>query len=442
MLTELKLTNFRIFDDEVTVRFRPITVLIGRNSSGKSSIIKFLLMLQQSLDGGSAQFLDSYGDNVNLGLFSDLKNSLTKKRNLIFELTAEDIVDQPVYAISNYLEETGVKPFGKPLFKGGGSVSYNPDSPNRQAYFQLVDKSSNRNLIRSSPALLYGSQFWNDPPHPVIPDLPPFEKNVIRSIEEQERARVAIDQQMISFRRWTVETMLVDFLRHRIRSLRHLSPVREESRRVIETSSRPADYVGQTGQFALPHLQEIMSRDSKNRRIILRHMKKIAGIDDVRFDTSLGFVTRALGRNSTTGAEVLIADFGFGVGQCLPVLVQGLIMDPHTTLMVEQPEAQLHPTAQLELGSYFADLWIERKVGSIIETHSDNILLRLRRLIAIGELPHEDVSVAYFDFDEANGNMPVIKNLDINKDGSMGDGLPMEFFGADIIESLNLGAGM
>ena len=35
MLTELKLSNFRIFDDEVTVRFRPITVLIGRNSSGK-----------------------------------------------------------------------------------------------------------------------------------------------------------------------------------------------------------------------------------------------------------------------------------------------------------------------------------------------------------------------------------------------------------------------
>ena len=48
MLTELKLSNFRIFNDEVTVRFRPITVLIGRNSSGKSSIIKFLLMLQQS----------------------------------------------------------------------------------------------------------------------------------------------------------------------------------------------------------------------------------------------------------------------------------------------------------------------------------------------------------------------------------------------------------
>ena len=115
-------------------------------------------------------------------------------------------------------------------------------------------------------------------------------------------------------------------------------------------------------------------------------------------------------------------------------------MAPQTTLMVEQPEAQLHPTGQLELGSFFADLWTQRKVGSIIETHSANILLRLRRLIAKGELCNQDVSVAFFTFDEDNGNMPVVKNLDIKEDGSMEAGLPMEFFGADIIEGLQLGA--
>ena len=115
-------------------------------------------------------------------------------------------------------------------------------------------------------------------------------------------------------------------------------------------------------------------------------------------------------------------------------------MPPHTSLMVEQPEAQLHPTAQLELGSFFADLWIQRKVGSIIETHSRNILLRLRRLIARGELSHEDVTVAFFTVDEQDRNMPIVKNLDINEDGSMEAGLPMEFFGADIMEGLKIGA--
>ena len=114
-------------------------------------------------------------------------------------------------------------------------------------------------------------------------------------------------------------------------------------------------------------------------------------------------------------------------------------MEEHSTLMVEQPEAQLHPTAQLELGGYFADLWSKRKIGTIIETHSGNILLRLRRLIARGDLSHEDISVAYFTFDETNGK-PVVKNLNVNDDGSMQAGLPMEFFGADVFEGLRLGA--
>ena len=135
-----------------------------------------------------------------------------------------------------------------------------------------------------------------------------------------------------------------------------------------------------------------------------------------------------------------IADYGFGVSQCLPIFVQGAIMAPHTALMVEQPEAQLHPTAQLEMGTYFADLWTQRKVTSIIETHSDNILLKLRRLIAKEELSHKDVSVAFFTFDDNKNNMPVIRNLDINQDGSIEPGLPMEFFGANIIEGMKLGA--
>ena len=51
----------------------------------------------------------------------------------------------------------------------------------------------------------------------------------------------------------------------------------------------------------------------------------------------------------------------------------------------------------------------------------------------------EDVSVAFFTFDEENNNMPMIKNLDINEDGTMQPGLPMEFFGRNIIEGIRLG---
>ena len=440
MLTELRLTNFRIFDDEITVRFRPITVLIGRNSSGKSSIIKFLLMLQQSLDLGRSQFLTAEGEKVDLGLFSDLKNTNSSKRNLKFEFSVEDIADEPEFPISQYLSIIGTSNYGKLVYKAGGSVSYSSRSSMARADFIVMDRVSGKNLIRVSPPNLDDSRFW-DRPSPSAPyNSDSINGSLGKSANDHGRYDRNVDRRFMPLRRWVAETTIIDTVSHQISSSRHLLPVRDESQRVIVTTSWPRDDVGQTGRFALPHLHEIIRHHPDKYKFILPHLKNIAGISDVKFDTSSRYIARAMGINRITGAEVPIADFGFGVGQCLPIIVQGAIMDPYTTLMVEQPEAQLHPTAQLELGSYFADLWKQRKVASIIETHSDNILLRLRRLIAKGDLSHEDVSVAYFTFDEENRNMPIIKNLDINEDGSMEAGLPMEFFGADVIEGLKLGA--
>ena len=56
MLTELKLANFKLFPDEATVRFRPITVFIGGNNAGKAAIIDFLTLLQQTPENSPYQF--------------------------------------------------------------------------------------------------------------------------------------------------------------------------------------------------------------------------------------------------------------------------------------------------------------------------------------------------------------------------------------------------
>ena len=232
---------------------------------------------------------------------------------------------------------------------------------------------------------------------------------------------------------------LSNTLQYEINSIRHISAVRFEAQSIIPAYSPPSGDVGQGGLFALRHLQRMMTDSHDGYNFLLPHFESIADIMNVGFNMVANFTT-AYATNKITGANVRISNYGFGVSQCLPILVQGAIMPPYTSLMVEQPEAQLHPTAQLEMGSFFADLWKKRQVGSIIETHSDNILLRLRRLVAKGDLSHEDVSVALFTTNADRDNMPIVKNLDINEDGSMQPGLPMEFFGADIMEGLKLGA--
>ncbi len=422
MLTELKLSNFRIFDDEVTVRFRPITVLIGRNSSGKSSIIKFLLMLQQSLGPGMPQFLSPEGDRVKLGVFSELKNSLTRKKNLKFELTAKSPTTHPGVVIFRTLRLRENVDFSKLLFKTNATVSYGKKTRRGHARHWLAHESEGANFLKVATEILDDSTFLD------------------QATDVWDQGDKSLERLKESFARSFAEHQLLDTLRYQLNSIRHLSPVRDESQRVIIASPPPIDYVGQRGQYVLPHLQQMTTEYKDRYDFILPHLDTVAGIGDIEFKKSTGYVSQAFARNKATGADVLIADYGFGVSQCLPIFVQGAVMPRYTALMVEQPEAQLHPTAQLEMGSFFADLWRKRRVESIIETHSDNILLRLRRLIANGQLSHEDVSVAFFTFDPEYENMPIVKNLDINEDGSMQPGLPMEFFGADVIEGLSLGA--
>lgn len=436
MLSELKLTNFRIFDDEVTVRFRPITILIGRNSSGKSSIAKFLLMLQQSMTPGGSRFLTTEGDRISLGVFSELKNSLSHKRNLTFELAVESSAAKPDYPLLEYLESFNSVDHGNLLYKAAAKVSYNRKTSTGNTSYSLVDAISGERYLEYRSKILDDTTFGEFPAREWDRESPP---ELEGDMQSRQRYVEWIDRRHESVIRAMSEVQMTAVLSHIVDSIRHLSPVRDESQRVIVAAPPPEDSVGQRGQYTLPHLQEMMTEDRDRYEFIKPHLRSVANIEGVRFKKSSGYVSRALAKNQTTGAEVLISDYGFGVSQCLPIFVQGAIMDRYTSLMVEQPEAQLHPTAQLEMGSYFADLWNQRKVGSIIETHSDNILLRLRRLIARGDLSNRDVSVAYFTFDE-DINMPTVKNLDIDEDGSMEAGLPLEFFGANVIEGLRLGA--
>lgn len=432
MLNELKLTNFRIFDDEVIIRFRPITVLIGRNSSGKSSIIKLILMLHQSMSESGQQFLLPDGLYVSLGFFSNLKNSLTRKNNLMFSLSLQRPEIEPDPSISEYIKSVDKVTKRHDLFYNiSGSISYSTKATRGRTNYSLIDRNSGRIYVNIRENLSDNSSFL----------FPQVRLDDVEAAADFEAFQAAMTKYRVAMAKYGAEHTALDELRHQIRSIYHLSPVRAEFQRVILASNPPAGYVGQSGEYALHHLQRMVTRDREQYSFIVPHLSRVAGIRSVKFETSSGgYVTRAFANNRTTGADVLIADYGFGVGQCLPIFVQGAIMNPYTSLMVEQPEAQLHPTAQLELGSFFADLWNKRKVGSIIETHSDNILLRLRRLISRGDLSHNDVSVAFFTVDEEKNNMPLVKNLDISEDGSMQPGLPMEFFGADVIEGLRLGS--
>lgn len=146
-------------------------------------------------------------------------------------------------------------------------------------------------------------------------------------------------------------------------------------------------------------------------------------------------VVQLLDRRTKT--QVTPSDVGFGLGQLLPVLVQGMI-SAGQVLCVEQPEIHLHPKLQGTLGDFF--LWGSRAYGGeldlpapaaninqwIVETHSESLILRILKRIKEGFVKPDEVSVLYVNPVEEFG--AEILQLRIGPDGRFIDEWPHGFF--------------
>jgi predicted ATPase len=109
-----------------------------------------------------------------------------------------------------------------------------------------------------------------------------------------------------------------------------------------------------------------------------------------------GSAISALQFRTPGGIWVRAPNMGFGVSYALPIVLAGLIASTGGLLIVENPEAHLHPAGQSRMGSFLA--WLSSKgVQVILETHSDHVLNGVRRAIAeLKYLSHENALVNFF----------------------------------------------
>ena len=111
MLTNISLANFRGFEEEISVRIRPITVLIGHNSAGKSSLIKFLQMLRQTLESQRDEFFVTDGRYVQLGNWRTL--GIRAARQGVFEFSVDiETSDIPAGRVSGNCRNMPVRKTG------------------------------------------------------------------------------------------------------------------------------------------------------------------------------------------------------------------------------------------------------------------------------------------------------------------------------------------
>lgn len=140
---------------------------------------------------------------------------------------------------------------------------------------------------------------------------------------------------------------------------------------------------------------------------------------------------------SADGNRTNIADAGFGASQVLPLIVQALTANKNSLTIAEQPEIHLNPRLQFVL----ADLLVEMANSDrrlLVETHSEHLLLRLRRLVADGKISHNKVAIYFV---EKVDGISKVRHIDLKGNGHIPpETWPKGFFEGGLGESLALAA--
>ena len=118
---------------------------------------------------------------------------------------------------------------------------------------------------------------------------------------------------------------------------------------------------------------------------------------------------------------------GFGLTQVLPIIVAALSAKRNGLLLIENPEVHLHPAGQATMGKFLTEV-AAAGVQVLIETHSDHVLNGIRRSVKDGTLSHQDAALHYFRprGNELNG-LPQVSSPIMSHDGSI-DSWPDGFF--------------
>ena len=216
----------------------------------------------------------------------------------------------------------------------------------------------------------------------------------------------------------------------------HVGPLRQEPQRTYHFTGETPVNVGRDGSDA-PQILLLDKYSAKTKRIINDVNSKLKTMGySLSWDILKGGIAHLMLTDLNSNKEYNLKDVGFGISQLLPLLVQGYDLKDSQFILLEQPEIHLHPSAQSNLGDFFVELSKQNKFF-IIETHSEHILLRLRRRIADKTITNEDVNIYFI---ERKNGRSTISNIKLDEYGQMvdvPDGFKL-FFSDDYDETLKI----
>ena len=408
-ITKIAVKGFKSIAAACEIDIRPLTILAGANSSGKSSIMQPLLMLKQTLeapydpgplliDGPNVQFTEA-------GQFlSTLPDGKKADR---FQIRIGTSMSNSSHSVETTFRSV----------QGG---------------IEIVKMTSKVRPEEDTPVFPEDLTLY--------PEMPPEEIKAltdeymlfrVAGVNGVKRSRCflrLVSQDSSSSLSLGTAVKLVSDPEGDILDSIHIPGLRGNPERTYKLTSTGPLYPGTFEHYTASIIHEWQETIDERLKTLVDtlHTLGLTGqvgtkkIGDVGIELQIG---RLLHDNDGETDMVNITDVGFGVSQVLPAIVALIVAEPGRLVYLEQPELHLHPRAQVALARVLADA-AKRGVRVVAETHSSLLLLGIQTLVAEGDLSPELVKLHWFSRNK--DGITEVDSVDLDEAGAYGD-WPMDF---------------
>ena len=443
MLKKLRIQNFKGWEDTGVIDMAPITLFFGSNSSGKSSIGQFLMMLKQTAGAQDRKVVFYPGDSnsaIQFGAYQDI---------VFRHDTAKKITFEYAWLLPEKERPRFRDPISRKTFTGDCLQFQAEIGLNQKDQYVPVVEHLQYDLIngKESALSICMRRQGEKNEYRVEDGNPKLKRNQGRGWAPGAPVRFyGFPDEVVAYYQNADFVQELNLQHEKLfRSLFYLGPLRNKAKRLYTWPGTQPESVGNAGEETVPailasrtRIMNLGYRKPKRRfdEIIASKLQKMGLIEN--------FTVKAISdqrreyevRVRAKGAKdlVVLPDVGFGVSQVLPVLVECFHAPHGSIILMEQPEIHLHPSAQSALADVMIDVINSRENGEhrniqlIIETHSEHFLRRLQRRIAEGVLTQDKLAAYFADITQSPARLEPLK---IDLFGNILN-WPKDFFGDDM----------
>lgn len=423
------------------MQLAPISLFLGSNSSGKSSLLHFWILLRQTMEADNflsvLQLAGTSARNIDFGNFENLIYGHNAELPFNFSFSWEP--DRTGWrnkrglrpalaqvALSVRLRDNRIQSesFTYTRFDDGVKSPVEPP-PRGRSWIDLTE----------FPQTTY---FWTSKNSNSIERCQKGKVEVLSEIQHVGLCQffIAPNQLWLSSSEREV-SQIEELWKELFQKVFYLGPVRAHPERLYAWHQTSVSDTGRTGEHALEALlhqhyaDPVLDSLVGNVQLLEKAnywLQKFGVVDDLRLSPidSQGRYFELLVRTKGSKTYCPIVDVGFGTSQILPIVIQSYLAPKGSIILLEQPEMHLHPAVQADLADLLIDVAKEREIQYLVETHSEHLLRRLQQRVA-ETIMEPSFSKIYFCRAGENGSE--IEELCVDTYGEILN-WPDDFFGS------------